>query len=81
MTTDDDQPAALPADQPELMLPQEVADLLRIPVATLERWRYATYRTDSLQGPPWIKIAAKGNSIRYRRADVEAFLAERESIR
>jgi excisionase family DNA binding protein len=48
----------------------EVADFLGVPVATLVRWAYT--RT----GPPYKII---GRHARYRWADVEAWLAQKES--
>lgn len=51
----------------ELLTSLEVAKLLRVSVATIKRWRRE--RT----GPPHIVV---GGLIRYRRADVEAYLRE-----
>jgi excisionase family DNA binding protein len=53
---------------PDLMKEREVAELLRVTRQTLSRWRAAD------QGPPFVQIEG---SIRYRRADLEAWLAER----
>lgn len=50
----------------ELMTSREVAELLGIASATLCRWRA---RGD---GPRWTKT---GSWVRYRRVDVEAWLA------
>jgi excisionase family DNA binding protein len=51
-----------------LLLPQEVADWLGIPLQTLYSWRVDT---GERRGPTGIKI---GRHLRYRRADVEAWL-------
>jgi hypothetical protein len=45
-----------------------VAELLKISVATVRRWRL--FRA----GPPYIKIGA---SVRYRPIDVESWLCDR----
>ena len=45
--------------------PQEVADYLLVPKATLAQWRYLG------QGPRFMKI---GRFVRYRWSDVEAWL-------
>lgn len=51
----------------KLLTPQEVARLLRVKVETLANWRC----NDRYPGLPYIKI---GSRIRYRWADIEAFL-------
>jgi excisionase family DNA binding protein len=51
------------------MTPVEVAELLRIPVATLYGWRYRG------EGPPAARV---GRHLRYRRAGVDAWMRERE---
>ncbi|MCF4122182.1 helix-turn-helix domain-containing protein [Antribacter sp. KLBMP9083] len=53
---------------PVLLTPQEVADMLRIPVRTLYGQRSAGRPT-----PPGVKI---GRHLRYRLADVEAWIDE-----
>jgi excisionase family DNA binding protein len=55
----------------ELMTVQEVAGYLRIPVGTLRNWRVTG------EGP---RAARIGRHVRYRRADVEAWVAERVRI-
>lgn len=45
--------------------PQEVADYLLVPKATLAQWRYLG------QGPRFMKV---GRFVRYRWSDVEAWL-------
>jgi excisionase family DNA binding protein len=49
--------------------PLEVADILKVPLTTLYQWRYKGI------GPPSIRV---GRHIRYRWADVEAWLEERQ---
>lgn len=56
-------------DEP-LLTPQEVAGLLKISLHTLASWR----RQANPHDLPWIEV---GGSIRYRRADVEAWLTKR----
>lgn len=53
------------ADQ--VLTPEETAQYLKVPLRTLDAWRYR--RT----GPAYMKV---GRHIRYRRSDVDAFLAD-----
>lgn len=53
-----------------LATPEQLADYLGIPVATLYQWRLR--RT----GPPSMKI---GRHLRYRWADVDGWLTTREA--
>jgi predicted DNA-binding transcriptional regulator AlpA len=53
----------------DVMTAEEVAAWLRVPVATLYAWRYRGH-----QGPPSGRV---GKFVRYRRADVECWLADR----
>lgn len=53
---------------PVLLTPQEVADMLRIPVRSLYVQRSAGRPT-----PPGVKI---GRHLRYRLADVEAWVED-----
>lgn len=53
-----------------LLKPREVAELLNISLHTLSSWRRQTNPHDL----PWIEV---GGSIRYRREDVQAWLAKR----
>lgn len=48
-----------------LATPEEIAELLRVPVQLLYRWRYER------KGPPSFRI---GRYVRYRRVDVERWL-------
>jgi predicted DNA-binding transcriptional regulator AlpA len=56
--------------KPEIVLLNEfaVAEMLRLSVATIRRWRLLR------QGPKYIKIGA---AVRYRPEDVSAWLASR----
>lgn len=53
-----------------LLLPAEVAEMLRVSVHTLASWR----RTDSASELPWIEV---GGQVRYRAQDVRAWLDKR----
>lgn len=53
------------AEQPEYLLPEEVGDLLRVPVATVRRW----LREGTLRG-----VKAGPRQWRIRRVDLDAFL-------
>lgn len=49
-----------------LLLPEEVAALLRVDISTLRNWR------SKGRGPKFVKI---GDLARYRLADVEAYVS------
>ena len=49
-----------------LLTEQDTAALLKVTVKTLQGWRYRG------EGPPFIKA---GRCVRYRREDLEAFVA------
>jgi len=57
-------------DDDEILTPTEVAEWLRVPLATLYAWRHKK------TGPP---AAAVGRHIRFRRRDVEEWLRSRGS--
>jgi len=61
--------APVPADCPEdngiLLTTKQVALLLQVQETTLEQWRWQG------KGPKFIKLV---RCVRYRRADIEAFL-------
>ena len=57
---------------PDLMTRQEVADYLRVPLKTVEEWAYR-----GGNGPKFSKI---GHHVRYRRADVDAWLIEKQRV-
>lgn len=61
----------------DLLLPEEVAEILRVPLSTLTYWRYRRRKDGSKQGPKWIKI--EGGRVRYRRGAVRAYIAEQAS--
>lgn len=48
-----------------LLWPDEVAELLGVPVGTLANWRYQG------RGPAFAKV---GRHVRYRRRDVDAWI-------
>jgi excisionase family DNA binding protein len=56
--------------QKELLSPQELADFLGIPLATVRRWRYHG------EGPPGMRL---GRHVRYQRAAVMAWLEAQQS--
>ena len=56
-------------DEP-LLTPEQVSEMLQIPVGTLYAWRYRG------QGPPSSRC---GRHIRYRRAAVEKWVLDREA--
>lgn len=58
-------PAIEPIDR--LMLPEEVAEILRCAVGTLANWR------NDKKGPAYIKM---GGMIRYRESDIKKYQLE-----
>lgn len=48
-----------------LLRPDEVAELLGVPVGTMANWRYQG------RGPAFVKV---GRHVRYRRRDVDAWI-------
>lgn len=54
-------------DSDRLVTPEELSEMLQIPVGTIYQWRARH------TGPPAHKV---GRHLRYRRADVEAWLEE-----
>jgi excisionase family DNA binding protein len=52
----------------ELLTEQELATLLKVAVRTVRRWRVEG------SGPPALRI---GRVVRYRRADVDRWLAQK----
>jgi len=53
-----------------LLSPQDLAELLQIPTATLYKWRHTG------DGPLGIRV---GRHVRYRPADVDRWLKSREA--
>jgi excisionase family DNA binding protein len=56
----------------ELISPEELAAWLKVPVRTVYAWRYKD------DGPPGFKV---GRHVRYRRSDVDTWLAEQAEPR
>jgi excisionase family DNA binding protein len=52
----------------KLLTPEEVASILGVPRATLYKWRLVG------EGPPALKV---GKHLRYRPADLDAWLTSR----
>lgn len=48
-----------------LLWPEEVAEVLGVPVGTLANWRYQR------RGPAFVKV---GRHVRYRRRDVDSWV-------
>ncbi len=57
--------------RPELLTEAQVSDYLSVALATIRKWRQLK------KGPPAIKLGA---AVRYRRADVDAWLDSRPEI-
>ena len=60
-----------PAEQPEMLTVNQLSRLLGVTWLTLLRWR------NTGKGPRFIRIATR--AIRYRRTDVETWLADHTS--
>jgi excisionase family DNA binding protein len=54
---------------PTWLTPAQVAELLQVPELTLQAWRYHG------TGPKYAKV---GKHVRYRRAEVDRWLAQQE---
>lgn len=61
------EPARSPDD---LLEPSDVAEQYNLATGTLGYWRFAD------KGPPYLRLGPR--AIRYRRSDLEAWLAARE---
>jgi excisionase family DNA binding protein len=57
------------ADPPKLLTPSQLAEMLGVPVATLYAWRYHG------KGPIAVRV---GRHLRYRRDEVDAWIAHAE---
>jgi predicted DNA-binding transcriptional regulator AlpA len=60
-----------------LLTPQETAERLRVAIGSLAVWRCLDAKKKGKakrRGPTWTKIGAL---VRYRKSDVEAFIANR----
>lgn len=51
-----------------LLTEREVSEQTNLSVLTLQKWRWLN------TGPPWLKL---GGAVRYKRSDVDAWLASR----
>lgn len=60
-------------EKSEYLLPSEVANILRVQVATLAHWRWLWTARGIHRGPTWIKV--DGN-VRYARTEVEKYLSD-----
>jgi predicted DNA-binding transcriptional regulator AlpA len=56
---------------PELLTEREAADLIGVSKFTLESWRYAH------RGPRYFNLGDRNGTLRYSRADLDAWLASR----
>lgn len=54
-----------------LLTSAEAAELLRVTVGTLEQWR------GKGAGPRFVRIGAGNGRIRFRRSDIDSFVADR----
>jgi excisionase family DNA binding protein len=52
-----------------LLIPEEVAEILGVPITTLYQWRHKRV------GPKSLRV---GRHLRYREADLETWLREQE---
>ncbi|GFO60943.1 hypothetical protein GMST_32680 [Geomonas silvestris] len=66
--TDQPQRSKLSYSQSELLTTEQVAALLQMRVSTIQQWRWRGI------GPSYARL---GRTIRYRRSDVEAYIARR----
>lgn len=55
------------SDDDEIMTTTDVATVLKVPAGTLKQWR------STGRGPRWFRLSER--SVRYRRSDVDAWLA------
>lgn len=59
----------------KLLTPRQVAELLEVRPRTLESWRV------SGDGPPFVRVGVGSRGpVRYRRADLERWLAARVRV-
>lgn len=62
----------------ELMTPEETAELLRVAVSTLVRWRRETRKRKEQVGPYWVQVSY--GTVAYRRSTVREFI-DRSEVR
>lgn len=60
-----------PAIEPELLTDDDVSAITQVKTGTLAAWR------SRRQGPPFFRM---GRCVRYRRADIEAWLATKRVV-
>ena len=58
-----------PINPPKLLTPEDIAEITGLSIETLAQWR------SQKRGIPYLKISR--NCVRYRQADLDAWLAER----
>ena len=63
------------SDTQQLMTLQDGAEYLKVSKSTLYSWRSKNENTGPTKGPRSIKL---GKHVRYRRTDVDAWVAEHE---
>lgn len=68
-----------PLDDEDLLLPEEAAEYLRVPVATLSGWRHRRRIDGSQPGPKFLRL--EGNRVRYRTGDLRKYVDSREGAR
>lgn len=56
----------------DLLTTQQVADLLNVPTSSVYQWNHTGY----VGSRPWIPRVRLGRHVRYRRDDLEKFLAD-----
>jgi hypothetical protein len=66
--------AVIPTSTPELLDEHEVAAIIRMSVAYLRADRSRGHVGGATPGPPFLRI---GRTIRYRRDDLDAWLADK----
>ena len=52
-----------------LLTPNDAADMMQVSIGTLQVWR-----STGRHGLPFVKV---GNCVRYRRSDIDTWLAQR----
>jgi excisionase family DNA binding protein len=57
--------------QDRLLLPEEAAEWLRVPLSTLRIWRHRR------EGPPVVKV---GRLLRYSQRELEAWVDQRREV-
>ena len=74
VTAERDETVTEPDSPSEILTPEQCAAYIGdITVSTLKHWR------GNAAGPPWF-YAGRGRKVRYRRAGVDAWAAQREVV-